>query len=68
MAPASHPFHSLTPGEVRRRIRAKQLDAPTTGMADGYVQANLVILPKTDAERFLGYCGANQRPPPRPAA
>ena len=64
MAPASRPFRSLPPGEVRRLIRAKQIDAPTAGMADGYVQANLVILPQVDAELFLAYCAANPKPCP----
>ncbi len=64
MAKSPLPLRSLTPPEVRRRIRAKQIDAPTSGMADGYVQANLVILPQSDAEYFLDYCRANPKPCP----
>ncbi|MBE0529933.1 MAG: putative hydro-lyase [Rhodospirillales bacterium] len=54
----------MPPREIRKRIRAQQIDAPTTGMADGYVQANLVILPEADAADFLAYCRANPKPCP----
>jgi uncharacterized protein YcsI (UPF0317 family) len=37
---------------------------PTAGMVDGYVQANLVILPKSDALHFLDFCRANPKPCP----
>jgi len=45
--------------EVRGRIRAGAWTGPTAGLAPGYVQANLVILPQEHADDFEGYCRAN---------
>ena len=39
--------------DARRRIRAGTNLAPTSGMAPGYVQGNLAILPKELAADFL---------------
>ncbi len=39
-------------------------DRGTAGFADGYVQANIVILPKVHAFDFLAYCQANPKPCP----
>jgi uncharacterized protein YcsI (UPF0317 family) len=50
--------------EVRRASRAGTLDAPTAGLAPGYVQGNLAILPRDWAEEFLRYCHANPKPCP----
>ena len=44
--------------EVRALIRTGELDAPTAGMADGFVQANLAIIPKEFAADFLAFCKA----------
>jgi uncharacterized protein YcsI (UPF0317 family) len=40
------------------------LDAPTAGLAPGYVQGNLAILPRDYAEDFLRFCQANPKPCP----
>ena len=36
----------LHPREVRELIRKGEVDLPTSGMSEGYLQANLAILPK----------------------
>lgn len=48
-----------TPAEVRRWARAGRLTGPTTGLAPGYQQANVVILPDNAAAAFLDYVGSN---------
>src|SRR4051794_9811451 len=50
--------------EVRRRARAGDWTAPTPGLALGYVQANLVIVPRDLAFDFLLFCQRNPRPCP----
>jgi uncharacterized protein YcsI (UPF0317 family) len=47
--------------EVRQLIRSGQLHIPTTGLADGYMQANLVILPKAYASDFQLFCERNPK-------
>jgi len=52
------------PKEIRMRIRKGKWDRPTAGLALGYVQANLVILPKKYAFDFLLFCQRNPKPCP----
>ncbi|MEN8503569.1 MULTISPECIES: putative hydro-lyase [Paraburkholderia] len=47
--------------EVRRMIRRGELPVPTTGFADGYMQANLAILPESYAADFRTYCLSNPK-------
>jgi uncharacterized protein YcsI (UPF0317 family) len=49
---------------VRHAARSGALDAPTSGLAYGYVQGNLTILPRDCAEDFLRFCQANPKPCP----
>lgn len=49
---------------LRKRFRAGEPAAHTSGLADDLVQANLVILPRADAADFLLYCQRNPRPCP----
>jgi uncharacterized protein YcsI (UPF0317 family) len=49
---------------ARQAIRTGQWQAHTSGLADGYVQGNLVILPETLAHDFLRYCQRNPKPCP----
>jgi len=42
----------LTPAQLREEIRAGKWKTPTTGVAPGYVQANLVMLPQDAAFYF----------------
>jgi uncharacterized protein YcsI (UPF0317 family) len=51
--------------DARRRIRAQGNSVlPTSGMAPGYVQGNLAILPKELAADFARFCSLNPKPCP----
>ena len=50
--------------DARRRIRGGTNLAPTAGMAPGYVQGNLAILPKEFAADFARFCALNPKPCP----
>ncbi|MBN2032943.1 MAG: putative hydro-lyase [Deltaproteobacteria bacterium] len=52
------------PAQMRLRIRRGQWNRPTTGLAAGYVQANLVMLPREEAFNFLLFCVRNPKPCP----
>ena len=54
----------LPPGEVRRLIRAGQHTSDTAGLALGYIQANLCILPEKYALDFATFCQRNPKPCP----
>ena len=53
-----------TPQDVRGLIRSGQWRGVTSGVASGYVQANLAILPKELAFDFLLFCQRNPKPCP----
>ena len=53
-----------TPKEIRQAIRQGRYTGGTAGLAPGYVQANLVILPQAQAYDFLVFCQRNPRPCP----
>jgi len=53
-----------TPAQIRRRIRDGGIVSPTPGLAPGYAQANLVILPQAWAYDFLVFCQRNPKPCP----
>lgn len=53
-----------TPAELRRRIRQGLWRRPTSGLAPGFVQCNLVVLAQSWADSFLRFCQANPRPCP----
>src|ERR1700740_1090265 len=48
----------------RRRIRTGGCTGPTSGLAPGNVQANLVVLPRALAHDFLRFAQANPKPCP----
>ncbi len=50
--------------QERLRIRTGGFTGPTSGLAPGHVQANLVILPKDLAHDFLRFAQANPKPCP----
>jgi len=50
--------------EVRRAIRERRHTGHTAGLARGYVQGNLCILPKDYAADFLLFCQRNPKPCP----
>src|ERR1700722_16760420 len=49
---------------VRKLARHGELTGITTGLAPSYVQANLVVVPKSLAFDFLLFCRRNPRPCP----
>ncbi len=50
--------------EVRRLCRMATLCRPTAGLAPGYAQANLVVIPSRFAADFRAYCKRNPAPCP----
>jgi len=52
------------PEQVRQIIRSGGWDRPTPGLAMGYAQTNLVILPQRYAYDFLLFCQRNPKPCP----
>ncbi len=59
-----HELSDLSPSLLRERIRRGEFSGNTSGLAPGYGQCNLVILPSTWAADFLRFCQANPRPCP----
>ena len=57
-------YGSMKPGELRQLIRDKRITCHTSGMAAGYAQANLVILPNEYADDFMEYTRLNPAPCP----
>lgn len=55
---------SMHPAELRAMIRRNEWVRPTSGMASGFTQANLVILKKELAFEFLLFCVRNPKPCP----
>lgn len=55
---------SLSPVELRQLIRRGEYTDQTSGLAPGYTQANLVILPKKLAYDFLLFTQRNPKPCP----
>src|SRR5262249_41152845 len=53
-----------TGAEVRRLARAGELTGPTPGLAAGFVQGNLVVVPRDLAFDFLLFCQRNPKPCP----
>jgi uncharacterized protein YcsI (UPF0317 family) len=61
---SSDELRDATAAEVRAAARAGRWSGPTAGLARGYVQANLVILPAAEAIDFAEFCRLNPRPCP----
>ena len=51
----------LTPAQIRQKIRQNQLTRPTAGLASGYVQTNVAILPKELSYDFKLFCEQNPK-------
>jgi uncharacterized protein YcsI (UPF0317 family) len=54
----------LSAQAARQAIRQGQWTGHTSGLADGHVQGNVVILPEALANDFLRYCQRNPKPCP----
>jgi uncharacterized protein YcsI (UPF0317 family) len=50
--------------EIRAAIARGEWRKPTSGLAPGFTQANVVILPSKYAFDFLLFCGRNEKPCP----
>jgi uncharacterized protein YcsI (UPF0317 family) len=57
-------LRDATGAAVRAACRAGTLTGPTPGLAAGFVQANLVLLPRDWAFDFLLFCQRNPKPCP----
>lgn len=57
-------LRTVTGADVRAACRTGTHTGPTPGLALGYVQANLVVLPRDWAFDFLLYCQRNSKPCP----
>ncbi|PLR81452.1 putative hydro-lyase [Bacillus canaveralius] len=54
----------MSPYKAREMIRKNGWLKPTSGLAHGYIQANLAVLPKDLAFEFLLFCQRNPKPCP----
>lgn len=57
-------YSNMPPQEVKGLIREEKITGQTSGMCNGYAQANLCILPKDYAFDFLLFCMRNPKPCP----
>jgi uncharacterized protein YcsI (UPF0317 family) len=58
------PVDSRHPREIRAEIRSGKLSGVTAGLGQGFVQANLAVLPREQAYDFLLFCQRNPKPCP----
>lgn len=49
-----------SPRDIRRAMRRGAMNHTTAGLANGYAQTNLVIVPERYADDFLRFCSANR--------
>ena len=63
-AEADKAMAELTPAEARALFRENKWLKPTSGIAEGYAQANLAIMHKELAFDFLLFCQRNPKPCP----
>lgn len=57
-------MHNASGADIRRLARTGELAGPTPGLALGFVQANLVVVPRELAFDFLLFCQRNPKPCP----
>ena len=57
-------IRKLHPSRIRSLIREGEWRGSTEGCAEGYAQANLVVLPTKNAFDFLLFCQRNPKPCP----
>jgi len=62
MSPAK--YADLTPREIRHLCRVGVITSPTAGMASGFAQANVVVIPQQHADDFERFCRLNPKPCP----
>ncbi|ETO24374.1 hypothetical protein RFI_12785 [Reticulomyxa filosa] len=54
----------ISPKDARTLFREQKYTQQTCGFCDGFVQANVVILPKSAAPHFKKFCEDNPKPAP----
>src|SRR5580700_1246276 len=59
-----NPEALLASRAARLAIRRNSHSGPTSGLAPGFVQANLAVLPQNLAQDFLQFCQRNPKPCP----
>ncbi|MGE3536100.1 MAG: putative hydro-lyase [Candidatus Tectimicrobiota bacterium] len=64
VAQAVSPLAAMAPTQIRQAIRRGQWRRPTAGLAPGYTQANLAVVPRELAYDFLLFCQRNPKPCP----
>ena len=68
ISPATATHNNTSPAHsglaARQAIRAGFHHGPTSGLAPGYVQGNLAILPQALAQDFRRFCELNPKPCP----
>lgn len=64
MAPPRTLSVPITGPEARTQCRTNTWDAPTAGIAPGFLQANLIVLPRQYANDFIILCTRNTVPCP----
>lgn len=57
-------LEGLSPQEIRNIVREGRWTGGTEGLARGYAQANLIVLPQEVALEFLIFCQRNPKPCP----
>lgn len=57
-------YADTPPSHIRQLIRNGEYNDNTSGLAPGFVQGNLAILPKAWADEFLQFCQLNPKPCP----
>src|SRR5215217_166664 len=62
--PGRHHAGMYSPADARAAMRRGEWTGPTAGLAPGFTQANLVVLPEADAFAFLRFCLRNPKPCP----
>ena len=55
---------NATGADIRKLVALGELTGPTPGLALGFVQANLVVVPRELAFDFLLFCQRNPKPCP----
>lgn len=63
-SPTADTLARVTGAQIRAMCRAGKFNRPTTGIALGYAQANLVVLEANVAGDFERFCRLNPRPCP----
>jgi uncharacterized protein YcsI (UPF0317 family) len=58
------PIDTRHPRDIRADIRSGKMTGVTAGLGQGFVQANLAVLPGDSAYDFLLFCQRNPRPCP----